>query len=97
MKWEKHDLATHKEKDKNNPYEGHSLMIKKRKKSCCGTLLCTAEKKVIKNRKRCPGKEKTIIIISVKDECLLNCSAVIDSQQQNKTIMSKHWLKISAF
>ena len=27
MKAEMHDLATHKEKDKNDSYEGHSLMI----------------------------------------------------------------------
>lgn len=30
MKWEKCDMAIHKEKDKNNPYEGHSHMIKKK-------------------------------------------------------------------
>lgn len=28
MKWEKRDVAIHKEKDKNNPYEGHSLLTK---------------------------------------------------------------------
>lgn len=43
MKWEKHDLATHKEKDKNNPYEGHSLMIKKEKNHAVG--LCFAQQK----------------------------------------------------
>lgn len=101
MKWEKHDLAIHKEKDKNKPYEGHWLMIKK--KTCHGTLPCTAQKKETKNRKRCPGKERAKIIISTKatnDDCLLNCSAVNDSQQwhqQNQAIMSKHWLKFSAF
>lgn len=29
MKGKRHDLATHKEKDKNDTYEGHSLMKKK--------------------------------------------------------------------
>lgn len=75
MKGEKHDLATHKEKDKNDIYEGHSLMIIK-KKTCRGILPCTAQKNEPKNIKRCSGKEKRKII-STKDDCLLNCSAVI--------------------
>lgn len=42
MKWEKLDLAIHKEKDKNKPYEGHWLMIKKRKHA---VVLCLAQHK----------------------------------------------------
>lgn len=44
MKGEKHDLATHKEKDKNDIYEGHSLMIIKKNMSWDFALHSTKER-----------------------------------------------------
>ena len=56
MKWEKHDLATHKEKDRNDTYERHSLMIKK--KHAVGLCLAQHKRKGPKIERDALGKRR---------------------------------------
>lgn len=73
-------MAIHKEKDKNNPYEGHPLMIKTYR----GTFFCNAQWRVNKNRKNCSRGEETEGNNNRRCEFSPKCSTTAHSKGQQK-------------